>query len=536
MAEQASALNERFQGADRSRIAALQEAAYYRAKLSAFEAASPSDVAKLERERSAELEQKLSDALSSRTELEAQLAKLEEEASHHSSLRFAAEEQHQAVLARADATDQSHARALAEFADLQKRSHSHERTIAEHVASLASLTSSHAQLEADNQRYKGQVDEHETSLAGYLRTLEGSQEALTAAQTRNDELSTAYEKATTELTTQQTRVAELEQQVQQLQVERDAATAKAEELQGLLSSTREAHDKAHSLATGGLAELLAAHKQRQTLRDTARSAGTGDDDNDNDDDLPLSEHHVARLRAIETEASTHKQLHSEAQAKSDELATELEAVRAREIGLHQELSTLRKQLETVQSQHALAAEQVKEHKTLAASHASTARTISREKDAAEVKASLLRSLLVEHGLAASAPSEADLNDRFAPVADDEDPDVLARRVQELTAAHDVALRSKAELEQRVRAQESEVVRLKEEVSRVQQGGEEEERQRGEREKQTREELEGLQGRHQQLEQTHLKAVQYVKGTEKMLRRMKEVRFLFLLPFRLSELS
>ncbi|BGP15347.1 hypothetical protein JCM10213_003428 [Rhodosporidiobolus nylandii] len=524
MADQASALDERFQSADRARSAALQEAAYYRAKLTAFESASPSSPAsdslvKLERERTADLEKKLAAAVSSREELEAQVARLEQDAAHHASLRSTAEEQHRTVAARADAAEQQHARALSDFAELQKRTHGHERSLAEHVERLASLTTAHATLEADNKRYRSQIDEHETSLAGYLRTLEASQEALTAAQARNDDLAATWEKATNELTAQRGRVAELEAQVEQLQVERDGAVRKVEDLEGMLKSTREAHDKAHALASGGLAELLAAHKQRQEARDLARSGADGEGELD---DEPLPEHHAERIRAVEGEVSAVKQLHADAQAKSDALAAELDAAREREVDLHNQLVTLRTQLSTVQEQHVRVSDEANSHRSLATEHESRARAAQRAKDAAEVKASLLRSILADHGLA--APSEEEMDARFAPLSGDESAEQLARRVQELEGAVDAQRRTKEAVEERARAQEGEVERLREEVQRARaqsrQGelGASEERERGEK---AREELEQLQGRHQQLEATHLKAVQYVKGTEKMLRRMKE---------------
>ncbi|GAA5871363.1 hypothetical protein JCM8547_002646 [Rhodosporidiobolus lusitaniae] len=531
MADQAAALDSRFQEADLARSAALQEAAYYRAKLSALESAgsssSPSaspDLAKLERDRTTDLEKRLAEALSSRSELEAQLEKLEQEAATHAHFRSTAEEQHKAVSARANATDQAHARALADFAELQKRSHGHEKTIAEHVERLASLTSLHAASEAEKERYRGKVEEHEASLAGYLQTLEASSEALTAAQARNDDLAKSYDKATAELTNQQVRVAELEQEVEKLRVERDAASGKAEELERVLQTTREAHDKAHALASGGLAELLAAHKEKQALRDSARSRSVNGDgpeaaDVDEDDLDSLPPHRATRLRAVNDEISTVKSLHQSAVEKSDALASELETVRSRELELHQQLSTLRLQLATAQEAHAKAAGEAGEVKARLSEAEKSTRTVTRAKDAAEVKAGLLRALLADHGLA--APSEDELASKFSPLNGDESPEQLARRVQELEASLESQSRSRSVLEMRAQEHESEAERLREEVERVKAAsrqGEEGERREAVK---VREELEGLQGRHQQLEATHLKAVQYVKGTEKMLRRMKE---------------
>jgi hypothetical protein len=56
VAWQARALSERFAEADRIKAGALQEAAFYRAKLAAYEAGAAGDVARLERDRTAALE------------------------------------------------------------------------------------------------------------------------------------------------------------------------------------------------------------------------------------------------------------------------------------------------------------------------------------------------------------------------------------------------------------------------------------------------------------------------------------------------
>ncbi|GAA5977746.1 hypothetical protein JCM11641_001396 [Rhodosporidiobolus odoratus] len=528
MSDQANTLDDRFNAADRARTAALQEAAYYRAKLSAFEASpsSPSSgsdaVSKLDRERLADLEKKLASAASSRDELEEKLERLEQEKERHVLARSTAEDQYREATSRASAAEQQHAKALSDFAELQKRSHGHERTIADHVERFASLSGRHETLEAQNRRYKEQVSEHETSLAGYLATLEASREALDAAQRRNEDLSSRFEHTSGEAEALRRKVIELEKEVEQARVEREAAVEAKEDLQGQLGGERDARDKAHILATGGLAELLVAHKERQAARDAARSTRGVDDDEGEDLDDPLPPHHVARLSALDGELSTLKKLHSDAQFKSDVLAADLEAARTREVDLHHQLGTLRSQLQLVQEQHGRATEEVGRHRSLAGEHQSRSRAAQRAKDAAEVKAGLLRSLLADHGLA--APSEDEFAARLTPLSGEETPEELSRRVAELEGSLDIHKRGREAAEERLRNQDTEAERLREEVERVRaasRAGDEGVQVERERADKSREELEQLQARHQQLEQTHLKAVQYVKGTEKMLRRMKE---------------
>src|SRR5580704_620393 len=61
---QARQASERMADIERMKSSAVQEAAYYRAKLAALESSSDSDVARLERERVVELERQLSTVMS----------------------------------------------------------------------------------------------------------------------------------------------------------------------------------------------------------------------------------------------------------------------------------------------------------------------------------------------------------------------------------------------------------------------------------------------------------------------------------------
>lgn len=532
MAEQVSSLDERFQASDRARLAALQEAAYYRAKLSALESGHPSDLAKLERERAASLEAQLADALSAREGLEAQLVKLEQDASHHASVRSSADERHAEAAQRASAAEAEHARVLAELAALQARAGEHERSLGEHVDQLAALHASSSVLEGEHARAREQLAEHEASTANWLATLEGASTALTAAQQRNDELSASWEQAKDQLAMQQTRVAELEKEVEQLRVERDQANERADEAERMHQSTREAHDKSHALATGGLAQLIAAHRSggrrrgagARGVRNVGASSPSGDvdeveHDEEVEDEDDLAPEHAARVRAADEQVAAIRQQHAEVQSRHAALSTELAAAREREAGLVVQLSTLRAQLSTVQAAHAQALDDLGTHKSLVTTHEASARDASRARDAAHVKAGVLRSLLADHGLAAQTPSDDELASRFPSMTGSESPDQLAKRVLELEGELEARMRQKAQLEERVREHEDEQGRLRDELERARSGGGEDKERAGK----AQEELEALQGRHQQLEATHLKAVQYVKGTEKMLRRMKEVR-------------
>lgn len=522
VAEQASGADERFEASNRSRTAALQEAAYYRAKLAALESGSSSGISKLERERSNDLEKKLSDALAERQTLEARLSKLEQEVEHHSTMRSSIEERHSAAIARAETAESSHSKALADFADLKNRSQGHESTIADHLAQLAALASSSKVLSAERDQLKSRSIEHETSLAQHVRTLEEVQVALSAANVRNDELMTSWEKASSELTQQQVKVAQLSQELETAKIENTAAVSRAEELERILKSTKDAHDATQVFAAGGLAELLNAHKDR-SLKNASR--GLDSDGNDLSDESGEPSIHLHRLRALEGEMGSVKQLHADTRAKSDSLVAELSEARTRETQLHSQVSQLRAEIASLQSQHSTALEDLGRHKALVTDRETQAKEATRSRQATEVKVGILRNLMADHGLAVN---DEDLATRYPPMNGSETPEQLYQRVQELESRLEQKTKAHSDLDsthQDARRELEDLSRQREEHAEELQRLRENpvaDPEDKERLSQVQGELESLQQRHSQLEATHLKAVQYVKGTEKMLRRMKEV--------------
>ncbi|GAA5993422.1 hypothetical protein JCM5350_006875 [Sporobolomyces pararoseus] len=521
VANQVAEADHRLQASTRSQTAALQEAAYYRAKLAALESGSSSDISKLERERAAELEKKLSEALAERQALESKVSKLEQEVDHHSTMRSSVEERHSAAIARAEAAESSHSKALSDLAELQTRSQGHESTISDHLSQLAALTASSKLLTSERDQFKSRSIEHETSLAQHVRTLEEVQVALSAANARNDELMSSWEKATSELTEQQVKVAQLSQELESLRIENTAAVSKAEELERILKSTKDAHDATQVLATGGLAELLNTHKER-SFKNASRSVDGGGEDDADDGGSPSI--HLPRIRALEEEMGSVRQLHADTRSKSDSLAAELSQARTREAQLHTQVASLRQEISALQSQHSTALEELGKHKSLMSEREAEAKEATRTRQAAEVKVGILRNLMADHGLAVN---EEDLATRYPPMNGSETPEQLYQRVQELESRLEQKTKAHSDLDsnhQDAKRELDDLTRQRnehvEELQRLRENPVADSNDKN-RLLEVQGELESLQQRHSQLEATHLKAVQYVKGTEKMLRRMKE---------------
>jgi len=438
-------------------------------------------------------------------------------------MRSSVEERHSAAIIRAEAAESSHSKALSDFAEVQNRSQGHESTIAQHLAQLAALTSSSKLLSAERDQFKSRSIEHETSLAQHVRTLEEVQVALSAANARNDELTSSWEKATSELTEQQIKVAQLQQELETVKIENTSAISKVEELERILKSTKDSHDATQVFASGGLAEILAAHKER-SLKNASRGIDGGDDEDDSDGPSSL---HLHRVRALEEEMGTVKQLHADTRSKSESLATELAEARSREAQLHSQVAQLRSELSSLQSQHSTAMDDLGRHKSLVSEREAEAKEATRTRQATEVKVGILRNLMADHGLAVN---DDDLATR--PMNGNESPEQLYQRVQELESRLEQKTKAHSDLDsthQDTRRELEDLSRQRnehaEELQRLREGPASDPEDK-ERLAQVQGELESLHQKHSQLEATHLKAVQYVKGTEKMLRRMKEVRFPF----------
>jgi chromosome segregation ATPase len=322
------------------------------------------------------------------------------------------------------------------------------------------------------------------------------------------------------LTEQQVKVGQLSQELETLKIEHTAAVSKAEELERILKSTKDAHDATQVFAAGGLAEILNAHKER-SLKNASRSIdGSGDADEEGETSV-----HLPRLRALEEEMGSVKQLHADTRSKSDSLAAELSQARSREAQLHAQVASLRQEISTLQSQQSNALEDLGKHKSLVSEREAEAKEATRTKQASDVKVGILRNLMADHGLAVN---DEDLATRYPPMNGSETPEQLYQRVQELEARLEQKTKAHSDLDsnhQDARKELEDLTRQRdehvEELQRLRENpiADPEEKSRL---LEVQGELESLQQRHSQLEATHLKAVQYVKGTEKMLRRMKEV--------------
>ena len=526
MAERAGMADQSIQQANAARAIAVQEASFYRAKLAAIEGGSSNDSSKLDRERIAELERRLMAATEEKSSHDRKAQQAQAELAQEAKLRKAAEEHAQMASDRAAATESSYSRALSDYADMQRKARSFESTASGHREQITTLSSSVSKSEAEYQHLKNRLETSESSLDQYLRTLEQTQAAFNAANAQSEEMQVLWTNAREELATSQAQIASLKADLEAKSAEHSDATSRADELDRMLKTTKVEHEAMRALTSGSLSELVAAAKAN---RDTSsRDIGSPNQ---------------SLLRAAQEETESVRALHREAVKRAEAAHSDLEDASSRHLHLEKQVLSLRSEIAALRSQLSASSRDLARLKSDLSTKDIDVSEQSRLAEASETKAVLLRSLLIDHGIPVD---ESDGSPRLGnSVSGGSTSEQLYRRVQELEAQLEHRTRSQRDLESahhesrrdleaaqqqlrhashRQHASEEQAGHLRDELERVTsptgrrsaQGFVDDERL-----VQSEAELRTLQLEHSKLQDVHTKAVQYVRGTEKMLRKMRD---------------
>ncbi|KAI7848366.1 hypothetical protein BDC45DRAFT_317847 [Circinella umbellata] len=208
ISHQAQPMSQKVEQADRMRLAALQEAAYFKAKYQALKQRQPFD----ETDRTQELEKRLASALSEHESNSRLLKQLQERAHHDHTSRVSAEERAKEAHERAQEAQGAHQRVLEELASVHDRAVKAEGQAREGAIQIAELTrqlaqalsrevSSHdiseahitiSKLEAANLKARNEV-------ASFKQQLAESQDDIARLRTMLSEREEALKETTREL-------------------------------------------------------------------------------------------------------------------------------------------------------------------------------------------------------------------------------------------------------------------------------------------------------------------------------------------------
>jgi DNA repair exonuclease SbcCD ATPase subunit len=380
VASQARSLSERFAEADRIKTGALQETAFYRAKLAAYEAGAAGDVARLERDHAAGLERQLASAMADRQSQERRLADLTESLTTLSQLREQAEDQASAAIKRAEAAEANHINLSQLHDDLQDSHTTTQNSLREHASKVTSLTSLLQQREAEDTNAQARLESLSSTRDEHVRALQQLEQALNLATTRAEEAEAHWSQSRDRVAQLEAEQVELRHEIEARAHEAEVSVARVADLENAWARSREEADQLRALTTGSLGKLLDSHSE---IRANTERGLNGQSE---------------KITALEEEVSNLQLLLKESEKQSSTHQSELQAQRRRvrdltteQVSLHAQMSGLRAQL----AEHISASGQLRQDLTDCEARLHDA---TRAASDSELRLGTLRNYLAESGI------------------------------------------------------------------------------------------------------------------------------------------
>ncbi|KAF9901125.1 Negative regulator of mitotic exit [Linnemannia zychae] len=311
IATQAQTASFKIKEAERVRTGALQEAAYLKAKLSALSNAhqDPDTLAKVEMERAADLEKRLTLALAELEAVESQYAKTQESLQQEKMTRHAAEERSNGSTILAEQAQAAHTRALAELASLHSRAAAAEAESREYAAQLAETQAGFSGHQSQSSGMlekiadlKQQVEEHQLALHRTQMAYAAANERAVRAETICDDSSEKLERL-------ESLRSEMASELTRSKNETERLQNKVEELEGRWQISKDEVVTLRKLVEDGLG---AFHPRGTPPQSPERK---------HDSIAILST--VSKVSELEHELSSLKSLHKNSQAAASKSAASL---------------------------------------------------------------------------------------------------------------------------------------------------------------------------------------------------------------------
>jgi chromosome segregation ATPase len=494
MVDQARQASERVADAERMKASATQEAAYYRAKLAAFESSNEGEVLRLEQERVSDLERHMSALMSERWTQDRKMSELKDDLALQITLYEHAEARAAGASKRADVAEESHERMLQRHDVLQEQHTTLDAEFRDHADKLLSQTSALEQREAEELNLRAQVDELTHSRDQHIRALDKARIALLAASSRAEEVDAQYHRAREQIGTLEADLAEIRGELESRTTEAESARARLTDVENSWAKSREEADAFRALTTGSLGELLDSHRDLKTDEDR------------------LVRGHTEKVQAIEAETASLRSMLKDATQRAEESQNNLieERLRVRENETEQSLLRsqilgLRAQLSNILTDAGLLRKEFAETE-------SELQEKSKEASEANIRLEMLRNYLAENGIDFDEDDMPASNGRGSSmtIAD------LENKLAERTRLHEDAEHELAQVLRRKRDAEAQVNALSTQLDRVRssqspsRGDAEAEVRAAEAERKLEETERGYKARMQQMEEDYQLAVHYVK--------------------------
>jgi chromosome segregation ATPase len=285
--------------AEQLRRGALQEAAFYRAKVATLEGNAPTDLSRIEKDRVAELERQLGQLTAEHSNTKRELQRKfssDESASVVASPRL---DRDNDAIERAEEAEEAHRLAVQELVELQTKHSSVEQSLRELNERFITTSSSAQQREAELDQLRSHLQEAEATHDEHLAVIAQAQAAIASAGARTTQVEESHRQATQRITELEHELQEATQLAEGRLREVESATARLAEVEDSHAKSREEAESLRTVTTGRLGQLLESHKTRGV--DQAKS----------------TRGHQEQVRALEEEGSSLRKMLREAGQRVD---------------------------------------------------------------------------------------------------------------------------------------------------------------------------------------------------------------------------
>ncbi|TIB86506.1 hypothetical protein E3Q06_01550 [Wallemia mellicola] len=468
---QSEQINGRKEESERAYNVILHEASFLKAKLHAYENNDKDEVLRLEKDKMHSVESKLIEALSKHGDLEKKYADLEKQLESSKAVHEIHTQDLTNTIMRADTAESSHLSVLEELHEAQRKLHVAETALRDHQVANSASTAKASQVdEAQKSR-----DEHRSTLA-MLR------EALNSTESRSREIEKRYEDLITDLSSKDRVVRDLELQLSDLTNNLDNKTREHEEAHNHLKTLGEEAEKYKLLANEGLSRFLGS------------SSETRDVDADSSSEKRQSTMFIPhdKYLAMEQESSVLRSLLEAAGAKVDETHGSLAVQNKRFLELQTQLKEAVCQVTGLRAQLNAKVHEHDESRNLSKNLQEELEIKERSLDEVRIELDVLKSYIEEDDGKRDSVANENLERQLS-------------LNHELEQKHQMTLETKSELEAKIEEMTALVHDLK--LAKERSVSEDDHAE--------------AKARIETLEKDYKQAVDYVKGTEKFVYRLKQ---------------
>ncbi|CAG8461243.1 14775_t:CDS:10 [Cetraspora pellucida] len=484
---QAQIASQKITDSERIRTAALQEAAYFKAKLAALKSQSKSDLVILESERASELEKRLTKSLNEKESVQIQFLQMQQDLINEKTLKESAEERAKTSLERAEEAENSHARSLTELAALHSRATEAEFELRETKGQLLNSNIELKKLQNVNEQSQTQITSLQQSIDNLKRTLEKANNAMTTASKRASESEILWKQAQQYIANLEKESAGLRSQLDVRMKDLSRSAEKANNLEKMLEEERKTNITLREMMDDGVNKLL---------NNSLENSLTNSNDNSN-------------MVQLEQEIAVLKNINEESQKSANEAANSLLSAKVKIVQMESVIMKARSENTSLQRQLAEASDEIIRTKGRLSEKDRILDEKSRILEDTEVKLGMMRDVMSERGI---------LDDGSGNSAADKVKEMAARceklEVMHVKAQNDLklAIGNYQEALKRVQEAENKSKVLEKELERTNAL----EMKNNELQKHYTEVSEKL----SKSVNDYNTAMHYVQGTEKMLRRLK----------------